>query len=75
MRSQYKGAQILIKKRISRKFYVSCANHTLNHMVYDAAKSATCAINFLGSVQRILTFVLLYELFGEKYRKVILSQL
>jgi hypothetical protein len=55
MRGQYKGVQALIKERHSRAFYVPCANHTLNLMVCDAAKSATLAINFFGTVQRILT--------------------
>jgi hypothetical protein len=53
MRGQYKGVQTLIKERHSRAFYVPCANHTLNLMVCDAAKSATLAINFFGTVQRI----------------------
>jgi hypothetical protein len=56
MRGRYKGVQSLIKERHSRAFYVPCANHMLNLMVCDAAKSATLAFNFFGSSKNFHIF-------------------
>lgn len=56
MRGKYKGVQALILKKNPRAFFVPCANHSLNLMICDSAKSSTAAITFFGTVQRIFTF-------------------
>ena len=53
MKGKNAGVQARLLRLNSKAFYLPCANHSLNLVITDAAKSSTHAINFFGILNRL----------------------
>ena len=57
MSGQLKGVAAMIRKSIPRALYIHCHSHRLNLALEDALGSITEAINCLGTVQSLCSFI------------------